>query len=98
MGNAEHDATRISRPVTTVINYAGRTGGNFGNKIIKIMYVFKNIKTVWLALFAIILIAASCNESQQQHQAATASQDEVYTCPMHPQIISDKPGNCPICG
>lgn len=21
-----------------------------------------------------------------------------YTCPMHPQIISDKPGQCPICG
>ena len=22
----------------------------------------------------------------------------MYTCPMHPQIISDKPGACPICG
>ena len=22
----------------------------------------------------------------------------VYTCPMHPQIRSDKPGKCPICG
>ena len=21
-----------------------------------------------------------------------------YTCPMHPQILRDKPGNCPICG
>lgn len=21
-----------------------------------------------------------------------------YTCPMHPEIIRDKPGNCPICG
>ncbi len=21
-----------------------------------------------------------------------------YTCPMHPQIIEDKPGTCPICG
>jgi hypothetical protein len=21
-----------------------------------------------------------------------------YTCPMHPEIISDKPGRCPICG
>jgi rubrerythrin len=22
----------------------------------------------------------------------------VYTCPMHPEIRSDKPGKCPICG
>ena len=23
---------------------------------------------------------------------------EIYTCSMHPQIKSDKPGKCPICG
>ena len=22
----------------------------------------------------------------------------IYTCPMHPQIEQDHPGNCPICG
>ena len=25
-------------------------------------------------------------------------QQQKYTCPMHPQIMQDKPGNCPICG
>ncbi len=25
-------------------------------------------------------------------------QTSQYTCPMHPQILQDKPGNCPICG
>jgi len=24
--------------------------------------------------------------------------DQRYTCPMHPEIIRDKPGSCPICG
>ncbi len=29
---------------------------------------------------------------EHQHQA------QKYTCPMHLQIVQDKPGNCPICG
>ena len=29
------------------------------------------------------------------HDVVAAAQ---YTCPMHPQILRDKPGNCPICG
>ena len=29
------------------------------------------------------------------HAEESATQ---YTCPMHPQIISDRPGACPICG
>jgi hypothetical protein len=23
---------------------------------------------------------------------------QLYTCPMHPDVISDKPGKCPKCG
>lgn len=23
---------------------------------------------------------------------------KVYTCPMHPKVVSDKPGACPQCG
>ena len=25
-------------------------------------------------------------------------QRQVYTCPMHPEVISDKKGQCPKCG
>lgn len=32
------------------------------------------------------------------HQAAHEASHDVYTCPMHPEVISDKPGECPICG
>ena len=30
--------------------------------------------------------------------AATAPADIQYTCTMHPEVISDKPGKCPKCG
>ncbi|MCB0422881.1 MAG: efflux RND transporter periplasmic adaptor subunit [Bdellovibrionales bacterium] len=32
------------------------------------------------------------------HQEGLQPNSEKYICPMHPQIISDKPGACPICG
>ncbi len=34
-------------------------------------------------------------ELEQQQQAATPVTR--FTCPMHPRIVSDKPGLCPIC-
>ena len=48
--------------------------------------------------FCLLLILTGCKESTQQHQQATASQGAMYTCPMHPQIIRIKSGDCPICG
>lgn len=31
-------------------------------------------------------------------EKAASEGDELYTCSMHPQIIRNEPGNCPICG
>lgn len=36
--------------------------------------------------------------SQTPQKKTTAVQTVKYTCPMHPQVIEDKPGKCPICG
>jgi Cu+-exporting ATPase len=30
--------------------------------------------------------------------ATNSSHTELYTCPMHPEIVRNGPGNCPICG
>lgn len=40
-----------------------------------------------------LVTAASCSDQGHEHEAGTTE----YTCPMHPQIVQDKPGTCPIC-
>ena len=40
--------------------------------------------------------AQTGKDSTHKGKAATAK--VVYTCPMHPDVVSDKPGKCPKCG
>jgi Cu(I)/Ag(I) efflux system membrane fusion protein len=44
-----------------------------------------------------LLLNASCNNKSTTTTRATVEKEE-WTCSMHPEIIRDKPGNCPICG
>jgi Cu(I)/Ag(I) efflux system membrane fusion protein len=45
-----------------------------------------------------ILLFAACSDSKKPETKAAAKSDVKYTCPMHPQILEDHPGLCPICG
>jgi hypothetical protein len=46
--------------------------------------------------FALAFATMSCNNADKSKtEQSTAT---VYTCPMHPEVTSDKPGNCPKCG
>jgi Cu(I)/Ag(I) efflux system membrane fusion protein len=54
------------------------------------------IRTVVIAALAPSLLLAACKETVQQKTAEV--QQQTYTCPMHPQIVQNKPGTCPICG
>lgn len=47
-----------------------------------------------IALAASLILLFSCGKKKQ----VTAASDIFYTCSMHPQVIQNKPGNCPICG
>jgi Cu+-exporting ATPase len=42
--------------------------------------------------------AATGVPAETVHGDTAAAGGTVYTCPMHPQIRQDHPGNCPICG
>mgnify|MGYP002335863302 CR=1 FL=1 len=37
-------------------------------------------------------------DGEEKMNAPSGEEKVLYTCSMHPQIIRDKPGNCPICG
>lgn len=43
------------------------------------------------------VLAARNDHDEHQHDDGARSADK-YQCPMHPAVIQDKPGNCPICG
>ena len=62
-------------------------------------------------LLVVLLLSAGCQDktvtpSESLAQAGTDTAmahaakllDPKYVCPMHPQIVRDEPGNCPICG
>jgi len=48
---------------------------------------------IQVTLVFIMTLVASC-VSKEEH----AAHSDTYTCPMHPTVISDKPGACPVCG
>ena len=55
-----------------------------------------NILLTGLLLSTILLTA--CSDKKKEQTTVQAKSDVKYTCPMHPQILEDHPGNCPICG
>ncbi|MEO7084207.1 MAG: heavy metal translocating P-type ATPase, partial [Gemmatimonadaceae bacterium] len=50
------------------------------------------------ASFAQPPTAAKGEPSPVAHPASRQESGVKYTCPMHPQIVRDAPGSCPICG
>ncbi|PJJ07628.1 Cu(I)/Ag(I) efflux system membrane fusion protein [Flavobacterium sp. 1] len=60
------------------------------NRYLKFAILFLVVVFIGIAIY--FFAAKSRNHSEMEHQ------NEVYTCSMHPEVIRDKPGSCPICG
>jgi Cu(I)/Ag(I) efflux system membrane fusion protein len=59
------------------------------------MKIFRIIMVIAVVM-PVIALSYGCSRHAEQPKAAAAAVR--YHCPMHPSYISDKPGNCPICG
>lgn len=56
---------------------------------------------ICLSVFSIslmVLVAACKHKETKNHSHEAFESKELYTCSMHPEIIRDKPGSCPVCG
>ena len=43
-------------------------------------------------LTILLLVVVACSQNKD------SASNDAYTCPMHPTVLSDKPGSCPVCG
>ena len=51
----------------------------------------RNTWFIYSAIVLLMLLVLACNTKE-------TAQHDTYTCPMHPTVVSDKPGTCPVCG
>ncbi|WP_210489931.1 efflux RND transporter periplasmic adaptor subunit [Rufibacter aurantiacus] len=53
----------------------------------------RTLKNLFFVLLAVFVVGCTGKDEHQHAEAGTT-----YTCPMHPQIVEDEPGSCPVCG
>lgn len=56
------------------------------------------IASLLLITLCSLLIIPSCGQKIDKQHEEHQQQQVTYTCPMHPEVIKNEPGKCPICG
>lgn len=57
----------------------------------------KKLTLIAIAIFALAFTACNSNTSDSTDTNTEKTAGLVYSCPMDPEVISDKPGKCPKC-
>ncbi len=55
-----------------------------------------SIKRLAILMLAPTLFFAACSDPKDDKNTTVKS--KTYTCPMHPQVVQEKMGTCPVCG
>ena len=56
------------------------------------------VSLVLILAAAVIVMVLPRGDGGAHEDRGTAGAEEAYTCPMHPSVVSDRPGACPVCG
>jgi hypothetical protein len=58
----------------------------------------KLILIICVAIFGIANAAIAQSSPAASPTVSATPAGQKYTCPMHPEVVQDKPGKCPKCG
>jgi hypothetical protein len=77
-----------------VVRTIATKGGNVVNRTtnMKAMNRWSNLALLSIILLTVGFVGCSSESGAKSDKAAQ------YTCPMHPEVVKDTPGDCPKCG
>ena len=58
----------------------------------------KKIFFIAVILLSFALVITACSGNGNNAKTEHLAKNEMYTCTMHNEVMSDKPGKCPKCG
>ncbi len=58
----------------------------------------KNIFFIAAFLLSMAFVFTACSGNNNKTNTEQLAKDEMYTCTMHNEVMSDHPGECPKCG